>query len=480
MSNALPSGWKRGVAALFSGSLVGSALTLAVQPILTRLLPVEAFGIADLFAAILTVVFPVASLRYDDALLLPDDDDDAAALFWLAVLLSLGVCAAMAVASVWMRPHLARWPGYAPLAPLLVWMAPGLLALRAQALTEAWLTRLRRFGVLSAASAVRGGTTSAYRLGAALMPRADGAAALSVGFVAGTAAGALVQAAPLVRTPGALATRPQAARMAALARRYRRFAAFTTPATMLHNLGGRLPVLLLAWAFAPEVVGWFGRVSLVVATPLSLVGSSVSRVFFAYAAEARRSGTLPALADAFHRRLVFVGFFPTVALCAFGPDLFVAVFGDGWREAGVYAQLTAPWLMLASVAAALTVIFDVTESQRVDFLTGVAMTSGLAVALAVGVHTGSARATIAAAGLAGALLRSGQLAVLLRLARVSLRQSLAPYAVATLACLPGLAVGYAASLAGHPWVTTAGATAGAIVAYAILWRGERRRGDTTP
>ena len=463
------------MATLFSGSLVGSALTLAVQPLLTRLFPAEAFGTADLFAAVLTLLLPIASLRYEDALLLPEDDEDAAQVFWLAVVLSLVACALVAGA-VALRPWVERLTGYAALGPLLVWLAPGLLVLRAQALTEAWLTRVRQFGPLSTAAVVRGGSTSAYRLGAAYVPGADGAAALSVGFVAGTAAAALVQAVPLVQSPGALALPASAARMGALARRYRRFAAFTTPATLLNNLSSRLPVLMLAWAFAPSVVGLFGRVSLVVATPLALVGGAVSRVFIAHAAEARRAGTLAPLADAFHSRLVLLGLFPTLAVCAFGPDVFAAVFGPLWREAGVYAQFTAPWLFLASVAAALTILFDVTESQRLDLASGFMTTTGLGLALWVGTQTGHARTAVAFAGAAGALLRIGQLVLLLSLAGMPLRRMAAPYGLALLASAPGLLVALAASRAGMPWITTGGVALGALVTYGILWRLEQRTG----
>lgn len=478
-TNVLPAGWTRSVATLFSGSALGTLLTFAVQPLLTRLFPAAAFGTADLLAAVLSVLFPLATLRYDDALLLPENEADAAGLFWLGAI-CVSVVAALTALVALVLPW-ARLPGgYGALAPLAGWIVAGVLVLNAHALTEAWLTRQRRYRPLSTAHVARGGVTSGVRLLGAALPSADPAAALSAGFVVGIGAAAAVQAAPLVRAPGALGRRPTGARLLALARRYRRFALFTAPAKLFQNVGSRLPVLLLAAAFAPEVVGLFGRVVLVVATPLGLVGSAVARVFVAHAPEARRAGTLAPLTDAFHRRLVFLGLYPALALCLAGPDLFAALFGAPWREAGVYAQATAPWLLLAALAAALSVLFDVTESQRLDLATGAALTAGLGAALWVGTHTGDARLALALAGGAGALLRLGQLGLLLRLAGVPLRRMGAPYAVAALASAPGLALVAAVQTRGRPFVTAAAVAVGAGVTYAILWRTERRPPASPP
>ena len=476
-------GARGGVLALFSGSAAGVALTYAAQPILTRLFTAEAFGVADLFAAVVSVLFPVASLRYEDALTLPEDDGDAAHLFWLAVALSLGACALLLLAPL-LAPSVARVPGYRALVPLLPLLAPALLALRALRLTEAWCTRAKEFGPMATSNAIRAGATSAYRLGAGFGGAAGaadgGAAALTHAFVAGTALGALVQGVPLARRPGALGAPISFKRMSRLASRYHRFALLATPATLLHNLAGRLPFFGLALVFSPDVVGYFGRVFLVVATPLGLVGGAVSRVFAAHAPQARRDGTLPDLAARFHDRLVALGLYPTLALCAFGPDLFAFVFGEAWREAGVYATVAAPWLYLAAVASPLTALFDVTEQHRLDLFTSVALFAGLSIALFAGSLTGLPRMAVLAVGLSGASLRVLHLWLLLGAAGVTGRRALRPYGwgVGRSAAGLGLAVlvrMVAGPLFGAPPATFGGVAGGAALYYSLVLAAEGPR-----
>ncbi|HYE58845.1 MAG TPA: oligosaccharide flippase family protein [Rhodothermales bacterium] len=462
---------RRAVLGLAGSSVAATVLTFAVQPVLTRLYSAEAFGVADLYGAILGVLFPIASLRYEDALVLPDDERDAAHLFWLSALLTLLVCVLVALLPFAGVLIATRLPGYAALVPHLVWLAPGLLVLRWSRLLEAYLARARRFNPIAAGNVVRAGVTGGHRVAAGWMGDAGGA--LVVSQVTGSALAAAVQTAAL-RDAGKTLWRPvYTARLLAMARRYRRFALLTTPASLLAGLATRVPFLLLGAFFSPAVVGLFGRVYLVLAVPLSLVGGATSRVLAVEAAEGRRAGTISTVATRYHGRLVALGLWPMLALVLAGPDLFAVAFGVAWREAGVYAQLTAPWLFLASTASALSPLFDVTERHRHDLGATALLFAGTGGALLLtGLASDAPRMAILAAGVVGALLRGLHVALLLRVAGVSVREALRPYGAAgrrallsLLPVLPGL-------ITARPLLTFTGAVLGGLAYAGLLWKSE--------
>ena len=459
---------RRGVlVTLAGGNALTAALAIGSQPVLARLFTPAEFGIAETFVAALTVVFPVASLRYEDALVLPESDDDARAIWHVAAALT-GIVALVLMAAPLAGPWL-RGGAYGDLVPFLGLLAPGLLALRLQRLADAWLVRTRRYGALTAANVARSAATGGARLAYGAAGAGHG---LVTGFVLGNAVAVLAQIRAVVSS-GLFASRPSWAAMRRVAVRYRRFAGYTAPSALLAALSSRLPLLALAALFPLDVVGWLGRVILVVATPIGFLGAAASRVLVAEGAAAHRDGRLASVVADTHRLLARVGAWPLLALLVAGPDAFEVVFGAAWREAGVYARLTAPWLVLATHAATLTPVFDLTERHRRDLASTLALTLGIGAALvAARALALDARATVALLGVVGAGLRIVHLGALLHVARVGVRESLAAFvrpaglAAATLVPVAALVASGAPPL----WTVAALGVSGAAYAAALLRR----------
>ncbi len=466
-----PQGFRGPVLTLLSGTTVVLALAYLAQPLLTRLYTPAAFGLSDYFVALTAVLASFASLRYEDALMLPEDDEEAGGVFWLALAVLCVFVGLIGVAMIWRR-EIAALTGLPALAPWLLLVPPTLLAMRTARIFEAWLIRARRFRNVTAGQVSNALVTVSGRVGAGLPPVDAGVGGLIGGFFAGHAASMLVLG-RFVLGQGArvLAGAFRWSQIRRAARRYRRFPLFSTPSTLLATLVGRLPVLLLPLFFDAAVLGLFGRAFAVLGVPLSLIGGAIAQVFFVHAAEAHRDDRLPEVTRTVHRRLVMLGLFPTLALLVAGPDVFEVVFGAAWREAGRFVQYIGPWLFLASVASPLTRLFDVLERQRLDFLTSLLMFVALAAAMLVGGRTGEVTTTLLLVGVAGAAVRVVHLAVLLRLAGVSYGAALPAYGRYLVFSLPGLLLLGGALLLHRPWLTTLAAVlAGAVYAGLVLWQ----------
>lgn len=465
-------GMARPVAVLASGTTIAFAVGYVSKIILLRLYAPADFGVFDVLIAMAATLLPVASLRYEDAIVLPEHDGEARDLFWLSAGLSLLFVACVAIAAgivVSFRDTLgpdgsidARW---------LHAVAPVLLALRASKLFELWLIRRERFGVVAGANVTQAGVMTIVRVLKGLADPSPGG--LIGGFAAGHAAAAAFQGVRAVPDVLSVEGRTSRSRIAAAARNYRRFAVYSTPSTLAAALVTRLPYfLLLAW-FSAEVVGWFGQAFHVFYVPLALVTGAVGQVFFVRAARSVDDGSLPRLAESVHERLVLATVFPVAVTAAVAPDLFALLFSESWRTAGSFVLPLSGWIVLTAVGSPLTRLFDVLRRQPVDFAVTLLLLAASTAALVLGGLSGSVHTTLLLLGVFGAVSRAVQIVTALRVTGVPIRNVSHPWiawgipAVAASALLHHLA-----ATTGLTW--TLAAWAALLAAWAIVafhrWR----------
>jgi len=439
------------VLTLLSGSSFALLLSYLSQPLLTRLYTPEAFGVMDAFVALSSVLFVASTLRYEDALLLPKEEAEARGLLRLCLLILLGMGVAWWAFSFW-GAALIRHLGGDTLLPWMFWLTPTLWLMGSGRLAELWLMRREHFRTLSAGIALRTLSTTAVRLAAGILPIQSGAGGLIGGFLAGHLSVLLFYGWRLHRhgTRTAAETPP----LRSLIRRYQRFPLFTLPAALLNALSMRLPFLLLLTFFDAYVLGLFGRAFMVLSVPLNLLSGATGQVFFARAAELRRQEqSLAPLTARVVRPLLQLGLYPTLLLIVLGPELFAFVFGEPWRQAGLYARWIAPWILLAGIASPMSRLFDVLERQRAELAASLLLFVLQTLALIVGGLQGNPAITLQLLGLTGLGGRAFQLGLLFRLARLPIRAALVPLGRYGLCSLPLVfALYYVADIVAPTWL----------------------------
>jgi len=347
---------------LLGGSVAARLVVLASMPVVTRLFSPADFGVAAVFVAIVGVASVLATLRYEDAVLLPDDEDEAidAGLVALAALLVATVlvtAAVLAVHALGLGGGLGGWLLLLPLAIFLTGLANVLAA---------WALRHQRARTIAASEIALAGTLTGVRLGA------GAAFGSSVGgLVAAVVAGRLARAAALLRgpdLPGARAALRRARdgrrRLARAARAYRDFPLYSAPTSALRHGTRHLPVLALGAIFAPAIVGLYAVANRLMESPLSPTIRAVQRTYFADAA-ARRNDGRP-LTGAFLKTtaaLAAAGAGPAAVIMIWGEPLFALVLGADWEAAGRYAGVLAPWIVSRLMLAPTLSTFVVARRQ---------------------------------------------------------------------------------------------------------------------
>ena len=363
-------GFTSSVFTLLSGTTFALLLAYLAQPILTRLYPPASFGLFEAFLAIVTILIPLASLRYEDALMLPEEEQEAFHVLGLSVVLVLIGCSLSGLLYL-VGPEIAAWFDAPELSKWLYWVPPVLFAARISKIFELWLTRKKRYVPISVGQSAQSGIIASVRIGMGYLNSPLG---LFAGYLTGQLSTMLGYSYLAIKHQGVnvLSTFSRSGMLAVL-NRYRRFPMFSMPSALLSALITRLPALLLLFFFDQVTVGYFGRAYALFATPLSLLGGAISQVFFVEGVEAHRNKHMPAFIRKVHAQLVLIGLFPTLAIMITGPQVFGFILGEAWTVSGEYLQILAPWLFMASISSPLTRTFDILERQRLDLATSLVM-----------------------------------------------------------------------------------------------------------
>jgi O-antigen/teichoic acid export membrane protein len=192
--------------------------------------------------------------------------------------------------------------------------------------------------------------------------------------------------------------------MLAGARRYRRFPLFDTWSALMNAVSWQLPALLLSRFFSAAVVGHYALGFRTLQLPMSLVGTAIGQVFFQRAAAAKRERRLSGLVEKAFGQLAKLGLFPLLMLSLVGRELFVLVFGPDWAEAGVFAQLLAPWIFCWFISSPLSTLISVLEKQRFGLFMNIGILATRLLSLGVGGWLGDPRLGLALFSLTGVLL----------------------------------------------------------------------------
>ena len=154
-----------------------------------------------------------------------------------------------------------------------------------------------------------------------------------------------------------------------MGRRYIRFPLVDSWAALLQGLSANVSILMMTAVLGASVVGLYSKSVQLVLMPLTLIGSSISQVLFQRAAEKRAANQdLSGLVQGVVNRLIAVSMLPTIVLALIGPDVFSVVCGRRWGEAGVYAAILSPWLLIVGLSNPLLGLFSVTERLGASLL----------------------------------------------------------------------------------------------------------------
>jgi len=406
------SGFARNIAVMSSATAIGQGIAILAAPILTRLYTPEDFGALGIYASLLGILCVVASLRFEQAIPLPRSDRVASNVVILALAVGVASSVLVLVCTVALAPMISRQLNI-DIDRYFVYLLPlGVLLATTYQVLYCWALRKGSYKPIAQATIVQGSGATATQL--TLGAFGAGSLGLIIGQVIGQSAGI----SNLLRVfrngwSGVLDGNPPRS-LSRVARRYRRFPLVFTWSALLNSIGLMGPALLIASFYGASVVGWYALVQRVLGAPITLLGRSITGVYFTESARLAREEPKE-LASLFLRllkKLVLIGCGTIIPIGLLSPYAFPLIFGEAWAEAGRYALILVPMIFLQFVSSPFGVTLTVLERHDLALLRELIRLLSLgSVLLFVGLRGLSAETAIISLSTAGTLTYLAHIAI---------------------------------------------------------------------
>lgn len=353
---------------LSSATGVAQIVALLAAPVLTRLYTPDDFGMFSVYASILSLVVVVACLRYELAITLPEENSSALALLSLSVFAVLLLTFGCGVGVYLFGDSLGAWFGLKDQKFLLTFLPMSLLLAGLYKAGSYWAIRTKSFRIVAVSKISQSSTQTVTQIVLGVLSL--GAFGLVIGELLGKVLANVALWIGIRRDDSANISHVTVAQLKFEASRYRKFPLISSWSAMINQAGGVAPTLLLAGLYGPVVAGWYALVQRVLAMPMDLVGQSIQMLYFGEASELIRKNT-SALRRLFLKSaagLFLLGLIPASLLFFFGDTLFAFVFGEEWRQAGVFSQILSVAFLFRFAISPLTQTLNIIERQDLQLI----------------------------------------------------------------------------------------------------------------
>lgn len=355
--------FSRNVLTLMTGTTIAQAVPVAISPILTRLYTPAEFGVFALFVSITSIFAAIANGRYELAIMLPDEDSDALNIAALGLCIAAALSLALLVVVALFGESIARGLGSADIRYWLYLMPFTVFFMGLYNVLNYYSSRKKRFSDVAEANVTKAVVLAATQVVLGLLKFGAG------GLVAGQVASSVGANAKLIRNikqdirlSGVIST----GAIKRNASEYRDFPKFSLWGILANTLSINIGSILISRFFFASALGQYALMQRVMALPATLIAGAIGQVFYQQASqEMRSSGTA---LKAFRRTLAKLALIsiPVFGVAYFVVEYaFVLVFGEPWREAGLYAQALVPLFAVRFVVSPLSTMNQVYLKNRI-------------------------------------------------------------------------------------------------------------------
>jgi O-antigen/teichoic acid export membrane protein len=351
-----------------TGTTIAQAIPIAISPILTRLYTPEDFGMFALYMSVASVISVVATGRYELAIMLPKKDEDAINIVALSILISFFV-SFMAllivfsfnaqITSLLGNPEISSWLYFIPLSVFLTGVYQSF---------NYWSNRKKEYKRLATSRVIQSGATATTNLGMGF--GGFGSSGLILGGVLGQGVATAFLGRLVIKEDIKVFQKIKKLKIFALGKRYKKLPIFNLPNALIDSFRLSGIMILIAKFFTTATLGQFSLAWKMVQIPMSLIGASLSQVFFQKVASAKKSD-LNSLIKRYLTKALLVSTPIFLIIYFFATDIFIVVFGENWKLAGEVASIMSPWLLLNFLTTPMANIFIILNRQEIVLIVSI-------------------------------------------------------------------------------------------------------------
>ncbi|WP_201588659.1 lipopolysaccharide biosynthesis protein [Psychrobacter pulmonis] len=368
----------KGMLTLALGSGAARIVGIASIPIVTRIYSPADYGLLALYISIVSILVPIATLRYSTAIPLPKTDALAINIVALGLLL-IAIYSAILLSLLFLFSEtILAWFDMAELAQWWWLIVLGVAGTASYELFSLWTTRKKQYKVMAKTQLSQSliGSTAKIVLGLlAIKP-----IGLIIGqfFAQSAGIGGLIKAS--AKDFKRLMPEINRKRVKMLAIYYRDFPYFRLPSQLLLQVSSNAPILMMASLYSRELTGQLSLAIMAISIPTGLVGQSMAKAFYAEIAAVGKRDLVKvrAITIDVQKKLFLVGVPLTVLMMLLAEPLFKLVFGEEWKLAGKYATILAPFILLQLTSSPLMQVLNLIGGQLLFLVINIVRVLGLA------------------------------------------------------------------------------------------------------
>lgn len=340
---------------LVQGTAAAQIITILMQPVLRRIFTTEDFGLMALYLSTIGILSVVACGRYEMAVMLPKEDKDANGIFKIALSISFVFNLILFAVILFTGEYIIeKVEDYELINPessinlsmirLSLYLVPvGVFLISVYNALNFLLTRKKEYKKLSGSRVLQTGATNGVQVGFGAINY--GVGGLIYGQLIGQSAAVIYMF--LVKRK---IISGEGSDLKNKLKEYRDFPLKGVPSSLINMLALQLPNYFIVGFFGLGIGGIYDVINKVLNLPLTMIGKSISQVFYQKVSEDIAKGkNISKYIRKFTFRLLLLMFLPMAVIFFFGEPLFAFVFGEEYSLAGTLAGYFAAYYLVRFV-----------------------------------------------------------------------------------------------------------------------------------
>lgn len=356
----------KNMAKLLVGDGIARIMGFIVTPLLTRIYSPAEMGNLAVFTSFVAILVPFSTLRYPLLVPVLKDDKTAFSLSYATFLMLLCSTILIIISLSFFKNDIFSLFSVEQLSDFW-WLIPvSYFSLGLYELFYQWSLRKKEFALLSKSKVLQKSVGSAMQIGLGIAK--FGPLGLILGSIFSDAGGLSLFVKNFKKDIVYNYRFIRWSRMKIILKKFVNYPVYRLPAQFLLSLSGKMPLLYFAWKFGAGITGQVGLATTMVSIPVTLLGSSVGKAFYAEISSMGNSkrNEILYITRKVIQKLFFISLIPTILTVLFAPKLFELFFGEDWLEAGVFARILAIYLITQFVYSPISEgLFNILKKQSI-------------------------------------------------------------------------------------------------------------------
>jgi len=348
---------------LAKGAILARIIGFLSIPILTRTYTPEDYGILALYVSLISILAPMLTLRYVQAIPLPKSDVLAMSLFTISTkLIFIGTIILSCILVFFGRPLLGIF-NMGILASFWPLISLGVAGTAFYELITLWATRKKKFKDIAISQINQSLIGSLVKIGLGLLSfKAPG---LIIGQFFSQSGGIVRIFKGSLSDWRFLLPKVSLSKEKLVFMYYLDFLKYRFPSQILMVLSLQAPIVMMASLFDKDETGQLSLALMTLSLPASLIGSAIAKAYYAEIASIgkRNIKKIKDLTFKLQIKLFMIGVPITIVAMLISEFMFSFIFGNEWVLAGRFAAVLAPFILFQLTSSPLMEVINITGSQ---------------------------------------------------------------------------------------------------------------------